>query len=291
MFAGSFVALTTPFKSDLSLDLEALDRLVERQIEAGITGLVPCGTTGESPTLSGEEQRAVISRVIAVAAGRVPVIAGTGSYDTRASIELTAWAKEAGADGGLVITPYYNKPDQKGLIRHFEALAEVGLPLMLYNVPGRTGVAIAIETAVKLSAHPHIVSIKEAAGCVDRVSELCNRTDLDVFSGDDSLTLPMMSVGAKGVVSVAANLVPDRVAALCQTALDGDFVAARALHARLFPVFRAMFIETNPQPVKTAQARLGLLEEVFRLPLCAMEDATRAELEEVMCRAGILERS
>ncbi len=287
MFAGSFVALTTPFRADGSLDLDTLDALVDRQLEAGIEGLVPCGTTGESPTLSDDEKKRVIARVIARAQGR-PVIAGTGSYDTRASVELTRWAKDAGATGALVITPYYNKPTQAGLRAHFEAVADVGLPVMLYNVPGRTGVSIAVDTAVALGEHEAIVAIKEAAGDLDRVSELCGRSGLAVFSGDDSLTLPMLAVGAVGVVSVLANLTPGPLARLCKAAREGDFAAARAEHARLFPLMRAMFLETNPQPVKTAQARLGLLEEVFRLPIVRMGDAARARLEEEMCRAGLL---
>lgn len=270
MFEGTITALVTPFR-DGSLDLARLAAQVERQIAAGVDGVVPVGTTGESPTLTHDEHRRVVDEVIRLVDGRVKVLAGTGSNATREAVAMTRHAAEAGADGALVVTPYYNKPTQEGLRRHFEAVADVGLPVVLYNIPGRTSVALSIATIEALAAHPSIVAIKEATGVLDVASEIAVRTNLAILSGDDSLTLPILSVGGCGVVSVLSNLAPRLVVAMVRAARSGDAAAARALHLRLFPVCRALFIETNPIPIKTAMALRGLDSGELRLPLCAMD--------------------
>lgn len=279
-FAGAFTALITPFRAG-EVDEPALRALVETQIRAGIDGLVPCGTTGEAPTLSETEQDRVIAAVVEQAAGRVPVVAGTGGNDTRRAIRRTARARELGADGALVVTPYYTKPTQEGLVRHYAAIAEaVGLPLILYNVPGRCGVNLLPETAVRLAAIPGIVGIKEASGSLDQTSQIVAEAPpgFVVLSGDDSLTLPIIAAGGRGVISVVANIVPGAVAALVDAALAGDLPSAIARHTRLFPLCRAMFLESNPIPVKAAAARLGLCAEELRLPLTPLSEANRARL-------------
>ncbi|MDT8392175.1 MAG: 4-hydroxy-tetrahydrodipicolinate synthase [Lentisphaeria bacterium] len=281
---GCLTALVTPFK-DGKVDEAALRRLVDKQIEAGIDGLVPVGTTGESPTLDFDEHDHVIETVIDAAAGRCLVVAGTGGNSTAEAVRLTQHAKAAGADASLQVCPYYNKPTQEGLYRHYETVAdEGGLPIVLYNVPGRSGVEIAVSTIARLSAHPNVIAVKEAGGSVDRVSAILNECDITVVSGDDSLTLPMMAVGGKGVISVISNLMPAEMTRLVHAALAGDWPAAQALHARMYPLFKDLFIETNPVPIKAAMAMSGLIEEEYRLPMCPMSDAHRAILKASMAK-------
>jgi 4-hydroxy-tetrahydrodipicolinate synthase len=281
MFRGSFTALITPFR-DGEVDEAALRRLVETQVRSGTAGLVPCGTTGETPTLSEEEQDRVIAIVLEQAAGRVPVVAGTGGNDTARAIARTRRARELGAAAALVVAPYYNKPTQEGLFCHFAAIATAAeLPIVLYNVPGRTGVNVTPETALRLAEVPGIVGIKEASGNLDQVSEIVAGAPdgFCVLSGDDSLTLPIVSVGGAGVISVVANLVPRAMADLTGAALAGDFARARAIHRRLFPLCRAMFLDNNPIAVKTAAGLLGLCSDEVRLPLTPMSTANRRLLE------------
>jgi len=287
MFTGTLTALVTPFLKNGHVDEPRLRQLVEQQISAGIDGLVPCGTTGESPTLTHEEHNHVIDLVVRFAAGRCKVIAGTGSNSTDEAISMTQHAKKAGADATLQVAPYYNKPTQAGLYAHFRAIAEDGgLPVVLYNIPGRCGVDIANETIAKLRRDlPElIVGLKEATGNVDRVSQLRALVDRDfcILSGDDSLTLPMMSIGAVGVISVASNVVPREMTEMTHAALKGDFERAGRIHAKLYPVFKDLFIETNPVPVKAAMAMMGLMEEAYRLPLVPMSDANRAQLRKTL---------
>lgn len=279
MYQGSYVALVTPFKDNGEVDFEAYGRLVDFQLENGTDGLVPCGCTGEAATLSHAEQKACIKFVVERVAGRVPVVAGTGSNNTREAIELTNFAKELNCQGALVITPYYNKPTAEGQIAHYTLIAETcGVPIMLYNVPGRTATKIEPDTIAALSKVPNIVSVKEACGSVDQVTQIIARCDINVMSGDDSLTLPMMAVGAKGVVSVAANIVPKAVADLCRLANAGDFAGAKALHYKIAPLYSGLFIETNPLPIKAALAAMGLIKNNLRLPLTPMRSDTFAKL-------------
>lgn len=290
MYSGSFPALVTPFKTNLDVDFEAYGRLLEWHIERGSNGVVPCGCTGEAATLSHDEQKAVIKFAVERVAGRVPVIAGTGSNNTREAIGLTQYAKEVGADGALLITPYYNKPTAAGQVAHYRAIAEAidGLPIMLYNVPGRTGTKISPETIAELNKIANIVSVKEACGDIDQVSSILALCDINVMSGDDSLTLPMIAVGAKGVVSVAANVAPAEVAELCRHANAGNFEAARTMHYQLLPLFKVLFVESNPLPVKSALAQMGLIENVLRLPLTPALESTSAKVKAVLESMGIL---
>jgi 4-hydroxy-tetrahydrodipicolinate synthase len=282
MFTGSFVALVTPFRGG-KVDVEKLEELVDYHVEAGTSGLVPCGTTGESATLSHEEHELVISSVVRKADGRIPVIAGTGSNSTSEAIRLTRHAKEAGADGALLITPYYNRPTQKGLFAHFEAVSRaVDIPLVLYNVPSRTGVNMLPQTVIECASLPNVVGIKEASGSIDQTVEILAATELTVLSGDDSLTLPLMSVGAKGVISVAANIAPKPMVDLVDLASAGDFGGARDVHFRLYPLFKALFLETNPIPVKAAMAMQGMIGPEVRLPLVPASDTTLAALEKAL---------
>lgn len=290
MFRGSIVALVTPFKDDFSVDLDAYGRLIEFQIERGTHGIVPCGCTGEAATLSHDEQKQIIRYAVEKIAGRVPVVAGTGSNNTKEAIELTRYAKEVGADAALMITPYYNKPTKEGQIAHYRAVAEkVDIPIMLYNVPSRTGTNIEPQTVAEMSRIPNIVSIKEAAGSLDQVSQIRSLCNINILSGDDSLTLPMMSVGAAGVVSVAANVVPDRVAALCDEWDAGNVAAAQAIHYELMPMFKALFVQTNPLPVKATLAHMGMIKNVLRLPLTPLPADKFASIKgvvEKMCRSA-----
>ena len=280
MFRGTFTALVTPFR-DGAIDVASLERLVDAQVSGGITGVVPIGTTGESPTLSRGEREQTIRTVVQRAQKRCQVLAGTGTNSTASSIEATQAAEKLGVDGALVVAPYYNKPSQEGLFRHFKAIAEsTKLPIMLYNIPGRCGVDIGPQTVERLAAEcRNIVSIKEASGSVDRVSELRSRLPVSftVLSGDDSLTLPFMSVGAVGVVSVASNLFPKEVSDLVRAFAAGEFETARQLHARLLPLFKDLFIEPNPVPTKTVFGWRGEMSPECRLPLCEMsiENANR----------------
>ena len=290
MFEGSIVATVTPFKND-KVDEDKLRELVEFQIENGIDAIVPCGTTGESSTLSYREHDRVIEIVIQQVNKRVPVIAGTGSNSTHEAIEITQHAKELGADGALLVTPYYNKPSQEGLYQHYKAVADaVALPQVLYNVPGRTGVNLMPETVARLAVHPNIVAIKEATGSLQQASEvlaLCGE-NITVLSGDDFITLPMMACGAKGVISVTANIMPKEVSALVDAFNAGDMEEAKRLHLYLLKISNAMFIESNPVPVKTAVALQGRCLEDVRLPLSPLTDASRTKLTAIMKEYGLI---
>lgn len=290
MFTGSIVAIITPFSNDV-IDEEKLRELVEFQIENGTDGIVPCGTTGEASTLDYDEHDRVIEIVVQQANRRVPVIAGTGSNSTKEAIEMTAHARKIGADGALLVTPYYNKPSQEGLYRHYRAVAEaVPLPQILYNVPGRTGVNLLPETVARLADISNIVAIKEATGSLQQASEvlaLCGEK-LDVLSGDDFITFPMMACGAKGVILVLANIMPKEVASLVDSFRDGNMEEARQLHLRLLRISNAMFIETNPVPVKTAVALMGKATDEVRLPLAPMSEANRAKLAGIMKEYGLI---
>jgi len=289
MFQGSFPALVTPFKDNFEIDFDAYGRLVDFHLENGTDGIVPCGCSGEAATLSHDEQKALIRFVVERVAGRVPVVAGTGSNNTAEAVGLTKYAKEVGADGALLITPYYNKPTPAGQIAHYTAVAEQAqIPIMLYNVPGRTGTKISPETIATLSKVPYIVSVKEACGSVDQVSQILHQCDINVMSGDDSLTLPMMAVGAKGVVSVAANIVPRLISDLCKAANAGDFPKAKELHYKMLPLGTALFLETNPMPVKAALAKMGMIKNVLRLPLVSMTDESAARMDPVLKELGLI---
>ena len=288
MFEGAYTALVTPFLRAGSVDYDKLRELVEFQIAGGIDGIVPVGTTGESPTLDMDEHVEVIRVVVQTAARRVKVIAGTGANSTAEALELTKSAQAAGADGTLQVTPYYNKPTQTGLLRHFTAVADLGLPVVLYNVPGRSCCEIAISTIAELAKHPHIVCVKEAAGSVDRVSRIKAACDIAVLSGDDSLTLPMMSVGGSGVISVASNIAPQAVADLVHAAAAGRWDEARRLHYQYYSLFTDIFLETNPIPIKAAMEMAGLGEAVYRLPLCEMGAENREKLRATLRKTGLL---
>lgn len=284
---GTITALATPFDRDGKVSYADLRKLIAHQIRGGIDGLVPVGTTGESPTLSHEEHMEVVRFTVEVAKGRVPVIAGTGSNSTQEALELTRLAHEAGADAMLVVAPYYNKPSQEGLFRHFAALAEcTDRPIVLYSIPGRCGIEISVDVVQRLRAkYPHVSTIKEAGGSVDRVDQLKQAMgrDITVLSGDDSLTLPFMAVGAEGVISVASNLFVREVRKLVELARANDFTAAARIHRRLYPAFRTLFIEPNPVPIKVALVRAGIITDAgVRAPLCEMSTANRARLEAVL---------
>jgi 4-hydroxy-tetrahydrodipicolinate synthase len=276
---GCGTALVTPFSAD-GVDLDALGRLVEHQVESGVDFLVPCGTTGESPTLTDPERVAVIGKVVEAAAGRVPVVAGTGTNDTPHSIAMTKAAKSAGADACLAVAPYYNKPTQEGLYRHFRAMIdEGGLPAMLYHIPGRTGIHIEPETVARTAAAGGVIGLKETE-TIDRVTRLREVCDVPIFSGDDGLTFPMIVLGGIGVVSVASNVVPAEVSGMVRLALAGDVEGAREAHERLSPLFRAIFLEPNPQPIKAACVMRGLIpSDAVRLPMVPCGVAVRGALE------------
>lgn len=290
-FQGSLVAMVTPFR-DGKIDEAKLRELVDFHVANGTDGLVPCGTTGESPTLSHAEHKRVVEIVIEQAAGRIPVVAGTGSNSTAEAIEMTVHAVKAGASGALLVSPYYNKPTQEGLYQHFRAIAEAApdLPLIVYNIAGRTAVNVETDTLARLAQLPNIVGVKEASGSLDQMTSvvLACGPDFTMLSGDDSLTLPLMAVGGRGVISVVANFLPREVAELTHAALDGDWKRARELHWKLFPICRAMFIETNPIPVKEAMAMLGMVRAEWRLPMCPMSPANRDRLRKALIQAGIL---
>lgn len=292
MFRGTFTALVTPFRNG-DIDFAALEKLIESQISAGITGIVAVGTTGESPTLAHDEKEEVIKRAIISASGRCKVLAGTGSNSTRDTIETTKFAEKAGADAALIVAPYYNKPSQEGLFRHFKKIAEsTALPIMLYNIPGRCSVDIAADTVVRLAeSSANIVCIKEASGSVERVGELRRRLPdkFAILSGDDSLTLPFMSVGAAGVVSVASNLFPSEVCSLVRACEAGDYNSAQAQHRKLLPLFKDLFIEPNPVPAKTALSWRGVMSGEVRLPLCEMSEANLARLRKTLAEFGSAE--
>jgi len=291
MFQGSIVALVTPFRGG-KVDEAKLRELVEMHVAQGTDGIVPCGTTGESPTLSHDEHRRVVEIVIEAARGRLHVIAGTGSNATSEAIDLTRHAKKAGATGALVVNPYYNKPTQEGLYRHFRAVAEAAdIPILVYNIAGRTAVNVETDTLARLAKDcPNIVGVKEASGSLDQMTQvvLACGPDFSVLSGDDNITLPLMSVGGRGVISVVANIVPREVAEMTHAALAGDWKLARDLHLKLFPLSRAMFLETNPIPVKEAMAMMGMLDLELRLPMCPMGAANRERLKAILAQHGLL---
>lgn len=285
MLKGAITALVTPFKKG-AVDWKALESLIKFQLKEGINGLVPCGTTGESATLSYDEHNEVIEFTVKAVNKKVPVIAGTGANSTEEAIELTEHAKKVGADASLQVCPYYNKPTQEGLYRHFKKIAEaVDIPIILYNIPGRTGINMQPDTIIKLSKIPNIVGIKEASGSLDQVSEIIKgvkKKNFTVLSGDDSLTIPMMAIGAMGVISVASNIIPKRITKLVQNFLSGKVKEATKEHLELFDLIKVLFIETNPIPVKTALSLMGMVKEEFRLPLCEMSSANREKLTKIM---------
>ena len=288
MFEGAYTAIVTPFTKDNRVDYGKLKELIELQIQGGMDGIVPVGTTGESPTLDNEEHKKVIETAVETCRGRIKVIAGTGANSTSEALELTGFALRVGADGTLQVSPYYNKPNQEGLYRHFSTIADLGLPVILYNIPGRCGVEIALDTVARLAQHPNIKAVKEAAGSVPRVSQILALCDLCVLSGDDPLTLPMMAVGAKGVISVAGNLAPKSVADLVHAALAGRWEEAQRLHQTYFQLFSDIFLDTNPIPVKAALAMMGRIEETYRLPLCAMSPALKNRLAETLRKVKLI---
>jgi len=284
---GSMVAMVTPF-ADGEVDWGALGRLIDFQIDNGTQALVPCGTTGESPTLSHEEHDKIIAYTVERAAGKVPVIAGTGSNSTAEAIRLTRHAKDAGADACLIVNPYYNKPTQQGMYDHVAALAEVALPIVLYNIPGRCGVELTAETIVRMYDEIEmVVGVKEATGKLDVSSQLAAECDIAIISGDDSLTLPICSVGGKGVISVLANIIPAEIRKLCDAIAAGDMAAACKQHLKLFPLFRGMFVETNPIPIKAALAMAGMIRNELRLPMTPLSEKFRKPLADMLKAAGV----
>ena len=287
---GTITAMVTPFGKDGAVDYGRLAEFVDWQCESGVEGLCPVGTTGESPTLDYAEHQKVIEETIRFAKGRVKIIAGTGANSTAEAVSLTKAAiAMGGADACLQVTPYYNKPNPEGLYRHFMTVADLGLPVVLYNVPGRSGREIPLDVVARLSSHPMIVAIKEAAGSVERVSAIKARCpDLTVLSGDDSLALPMISVGAAGVISVASDVMPKEISDFIRTALAGDIAAARALHLKYYNLFHNLFIDTNPVMVKEALALMGKIDLVYRLPLCETTAANRAKIAETLKELGVL---
>lgn len=294
MFKGTYTAIVTPFKNN-KLDEGALARLIRMQARGGVEGIVPVGTTGESPTLSFEEHIQVIERSVELAGKALKVIAGTGGNSTDEAVYLTKAAERAGVDASLQVAPYYNKPTQEGLFQHFRVIARATkLPIILYSIPGRCGIEIAVETVRRLAAEcPNIIGIKEAGGVPDRVSQLraMMGPKFTILSGDDSLTLPFMAVGADGVISVASNVIPREVAQMTRAFAEGNCQAARKIHAKFFPLFRNLFIETNPIPVKAALAMKGLIDEEYRLPMVPMEAGNRELLRKTLMECGVLKRS
>jgi 4-hydroxy-tetrahydrodipicolinate synthase len=290
MFTGAMVALITPFDNG-EIDWRTLDELIDFQLESGIDAIVPVGTTGESPTLSHPEHKKVIERVVKVVAGRVPVIPGAGSNSTAEAIELTAFAKKVGADATLQVDPYYNKPTQEGFYQHFKAIAEeVDLPIVLYDIPGRCGAGMTAETIIRLSEVENIVAIKEATGKLDHVSEIALGCDLIIISGDDSLTLPIASIGGKGVISVVANIVPSDVKAMTDLILEGDLVSARQWHKKLFALSKNMLsLATNPIPIKAAMSMLNMASDEMRLPMVPLEESLRVILRKALKDYGLLD--
>jgi 4-hydroxy-tetrahydrodipicolinate synthase len=291
IFTGSFVALVTPFQNG-QVDEAKLRELVEMHATSGTDGVVPCGTTGEAPTLSHDEHRRVIEVVVDANRKRMKILPGTGVYSTRDAIELTKYAEKAGADGALVVSPYYNKPTQEGLYRHFRAIAEsVAIPIVAYNIQSRTAVNIETATISRLVKDvKNLRGVKEASGSLDQMSQVIAACGpgFSVLSGDDNITLPLMAVGGHGVISVIANIVPRETADMVHAALDGDFKRARELHHRLFPLARAAFLETNPIPIKEAMAMAGMLEPEFRLPMCRMSEANRETLRGILRQYGFV---
>ena len=290
MFYGSIVAIVTPIKNG-QVDKESYKKLVDFHLKNGTDGIVTCGCTGEPATLSMEEHKQLIKFTVDIVDKKIPVIAGTGSNNTKESLELTSFAKEVGCDGCLLITPYYNKPTQKGLYLHYKTIAEsVDIPIILYNVPSRTGISISPETVAELSKIKNIVGIKEASGNFDQIYNIISLVDKDfvVLSGDDALTLPIIAVGGKGVVSVAANIVPKEVADMVKYALNGQMKKAREIHYKLYPIFKVLFIETNPIPVKTSLSLMGMIKQEWRLPLTPPSDENFQKIKETLKKYGVI---
>lgn len=291
-FQGTFTAIVTPFLEDGSLAVEALKKLVEFQIKGGVSGIVPCGSTGEAATLDDEEKRLVIKTVVDAVKKRVPIIAGAGSNDTKKAVALSKLAKEAGADALLHVTPYYNKPTPKGLMAHFKAIAQAtDLPIILYNVPGRTGSNVTAETTLNIAREvPQVVGVKEASGNIGQIGDIIKGAskNFSVLSGDDSLTYPVMALGGDGIISVVSNEIPKQMSALTKAALQGNWEKARKIHFEWLDLMNANFIETNPQPVKTALTLMGKIKEVFRLPLVSMEEKNKEKLKEVLKKHKLL---
>lgn len=292
MFKGAITAIVTPFTEDEKLDEPALRGLVEFQIKNNIDGIVPCGTTGESPTLDHEEHQKVIEIVIDAAKGKVPVIAGTGSNSTREAIELTKKAADIGANASLQVCPYYNKPTQEGLFRHFSAIAKaVDIPIVVYNIKGRTGINMETATLARLAKeHSNIIAVKEASGDINQIKDVLNTLpkEFDVLSGDDKMTFQLMSEGGKGVISVAGNIIPNEVHDFTQLALNGDFEKMKEMHNKLLPLFEGFFIETNPVPIKAALAMKGMIKEAYRLPMCGMKAENKEKLKQILIDQKIL---
>ena len=291
MFTGCGTALVTPFQNDLSLDESTLRKLVRRQIDAGVDFLVPCGTTGESPTLTRAEHLRVIEIVVDEAKGKTPVLGGAGGYNTREVIELAREVERRGVDGILSVTPYYNKPTQEGLFQHYQAIAgAIRLPVVVYSVQSRTGVNVEPSTLARLAQIENIVAVKEASGNISQVVNVLHEVPptFTVLSGDDAITIPVIALGGRGVISTCANEIPGPMAGIAQACLAGDFAAAREIHARYLPLMNVNFIEANPIPVKAAMGLMGLLDPVWRLPLCAPAAASLARIESVLQGAGLL---
>ena len=290
-FTGVGTALVTPFTRSGDLDEAAVRRLARRQIDAGVHFLCPCGTTGENPTLSDAERLRIVEIVVEEANGKVPVLAGAGGYDTREVIHTAAEMARRGVSGFLSVTPYYNKPTQEGLYQHYRAFAEsTPLPIVVYNVPGRTGVNVEVATLARLAQIQNVVGVKEASGNVSQMCEICRAvpSEFIVLSGDDALTLPLMAVGGHGIISVASNEIPAEMVAMVQHAERNDFAAARAVHARILPLMTVNFVESNPGPVKAAMAAMGLIEETFRLPMVAPRAASKEKILAVLKSLGLL---
>jgi 4-hydroxy-tetrahydrodipicolinate synthase len=288
---GVFTALITPFNKDESIDEEALRELVEFQIKEGIAGLVPMGTTGESPTLSHGEHIRVIEIVIDQAQGRVPIIAGTGSNSTQEAVELTVQAMECGADASLQVAPYYNKPNQEGFYHHFTKVADaVDIPIIVYNIPGRSGKNIENETMLRLAEHANIIGVKEASGSIPQIMDLVMKKpkDFSVVSGDDNLAFPIVAVGGKGVISVASNIIPGRMVKFIETGLSNQLDDFRKMHYELLPFFKGVFFDTNPIPIKYAMFKKKMIKEVYRLPMCPMSDDNKKKMDKVLKDTGII---
>jgi 4-hydroxy-tetrahydrodipicolinate synthase len=294
MFTGCGTALVTPFRRDQSLDEETLRKLVRRQIDAGINFLVPCGTTGESPTITLDEHLRVVEIVLEEARGKVPVLGGAGGYYTKEVVELAVELERLGVDGILSVTPYYNKPTQEGLYQHYKAIASaIRIPIVVYSVQGRTGVNVEPSTLARLAEVENIVGVKEASGNIAQMAAILNEvpSDFIVLSGDDAVTIPLMALGGRGIVSVASNEIPGEMTQLAQACLRGDFESARAIQKRFFALMTVNFVESNPIPVKAGMGLMGLLEPVFRLPMAPPSAANLARIERVLESAGLLERS
>ena len=290
-FTGVGTALVTPFTKNGDVDEAAVRRLGRRQIDGGVHFLVPCGTTGETPTLTAEERLRIVEILVDEARGQVPVLAGAGGYDTKEVIHVAREMERLGVSGLLSVTPYYNKPTQEGLYQHFKAIAEsTPLPIIVYNVPGRTGVNVEVATLARMAEVPNIVGVKEASGNMTQMCEVANAVPPDflVLSGDDALTLPLMAVGGRGIISVASNEIPREMAEMVEAAERGDFAAARAIHSRILPLMQINFVEANPIPVKSAMAAMGLVEEIYRLPMVAPRPASKEKILKVLKELDLL---